>query len=117
MCPLLYSPSCCLALAATRGGTKSMPDRTVEGSWSQPSLAGGCPKHDSWQQNPQYRLVPQGSEAQQCEVTLSCGANLRIGFVVLRPAGALLMEIWMTSRLRLAPEQAELEKKAAQKGG
>ena len=63
-----------------------MPDRTVEGSWSQPSLAGGCPKHDSWQQNPQYRLVPQGSEAQQCEVTLSCGANLRIGFVVLRPS-------------------------------
>ena len=65
-----------------------MPDRTVEGSWSQPSLAGGCPKHDSWQQNPQYRLVPQGSEAQQCEVTLSCGANLRIGFVVLRPAAS-----------------------------
>lgn len=62
-----------------------MPDCTAEGTWCLPSLAGGCPKHDSWPQNPQYRLVPQGAEAQQCEITLSTSsAKLPIGFVVLR---------------------------------
>ena len=63
---------------------KDMPDRTIQGSWSLPSLAGGCPKHGSWPQNPQYRLVPKGTEAQSCEIKLSCGAKLPIGFVVLR---------------------------------
>ena len=67
-------------------GTSNRPMcmRTIEGSWSLPNLAGGCPKHASWPQNPQYRLIPKGTEKQSCEIKLSCTAKLPIGFIVLR---------------------------------
>ena len=62
--------------------------KKLEGSWSLPDLAGGCPKHPSWPQNPQYRLIPKGPAGQVCEIKLSCAAKLPIGFVVLRTTAA-----------------------------
>ena len=73
-----------------------MPERTIEGSWSLPSLAGGCPKHGSWPQNPQYRLVPKGTEAQSCEIKLSCGARQ------LRLSLSLSLILSLRLRLRLS---------------
>ena len=58
--------------------------QTLAGSWSLPDLAGGCPKHTSWAQNPQFRLVPQGGPDQTCEITLTCALKMQIGFIVLR---------------------------------
>lgn len=36
--------------------------RLVNGDWTlQPYLAGGCPKHSTWYQNPQFLLAPSGN--------------------------------------------------------
>ena len=55
-----------------------------EGSWSLPDFAGGNPKHGSWPQNPQHRLVPKGTEAQTCVIELRCSEKIPIGFLVFR---------------------------------
>ena len=60
------------------------PSQRLAGEWSLPNLAGGCPKHNSWAQNPQFRLVPKGGPEQTCEITVTCALKLQIGFIVLR---------------------------------
>ena len=35
--------------------------RRVKGAWRLPGLAGGCPQHASWCENPQYELHPTSS--------------------------------------------------------
>ena len=72
--------------APSHGGALARPvlPRTLAGEWSLPNLAGGCPKHNSWAQNPQFRLVPKGGPEQTCEITVTCALKLQIGFIVLR---------------------------------
>ena len=67
-----------------RFGLKMPTKREVSGSWTAPSLAGGCPKYATWPNNPQFALVP--SKAGTFTVTVSqpqSSAMLAIGVIVL----------------------------------
>ena len=56
----------------------------VRGKWDAAS-SGGCPKNDTWTNNPQFLLLPP-AEGGAFSITLRCAAapKLDIGFVVLR---------------------------------
>ncbi len=58
-----------------------MADRTERGEWRSPSEAGGCPKHKSWPQNPQYLLRP--SAPGTFSLRLTSGSTVAIGLVAL----------------------------------
>jgi len=57
-------------------------EKTEPGEWRPPSEAGGCPKHKSWPQNPQYLLKP--SAPGKFTLRLTCAGTLPIGFVLLK---------------------------------
>jgi len=69
---------------------------TLALAWTRPSMAGGCPKHESWVNNPQLRLLP--SRKSSVEVRLYTGSRLPIGFVVLRCRSALAGQ-WLSPTL------------------
>ena len=57
----LYCAANCtdaMPAAPSHGGALARPvlPRTLAGEWSLPNLAGGCPKHNSWAQNPQFEV-------------------------------------------------------------
>ena len=58
---------------------------TVSGRWAT-GENGGCPKSDSWPQNPQYRLLPGGEAGSEASfhIALTCDdPALAVGFVLL----------------------------------
>jgi hypothetical protein len=59
--------------------------KSVRGKWDS-KTSGGCPRNESWTDNPQYLLLPSNAEGGEFSVTLRCAAapKLDIGFVVLR---------------------------------
>lgn len=56
--------------------------KTLIGQWLPPAEAGGCPKHKSWPQNPQFLLQP--STPGIFTLRLTCSGTLPVGFVLLK---------------------------------
>jgi hypothetical protein len=56
--------------------------QTLTGQWLPPNEAGGCPKHKTWPQNPQFLLQP--SSPGVFTFRLTCSGTLPVGFVLLK---------------------------------
>ena len=62
-----------------------MPASSVSGAWTA-ELSGGCPKHPTWPENPQYVVAPAGATSVTIDLTQlpEAGTNLvPIGIAVL----------------------------------
>ena len=60
-----------------------MTQRALAGEWSSPDLSGGCPKHSSWPQNPQYVLTPSHTASFTIDLAQQAESRVPIGIAVL----------------------------------
>ena len=65
-----------------------MSQRSARGAWRGPASSGGCPKFETWPNNPQFLL--KSSAATEVTITLaySGAEKLPIGFVVMLGEGS-----------------------------
>ena len=72
--------------AASLGAAVDAPNtKKLSGAWAKPDLAGGCPKHATWRENPQFVLVPSRNGRFRVALSQSKGAAMQpMGMVMLQ---------------------------------
>ena len=74
----------CDDVANALGTYLASTTREASCSWVSPRLAGGCPKHATWCDNPKYVLAPSRGGAFRLTVSQTDGAPRAVGLLVLQ---------------------------------